>query len=87
MTNVEFLGSMEEAMQRLKEARKAADGLVVYGEVMESKSDVRLRRRRFFRSYSVICLEGELGDVHVSTIMRFISREALEKASEKGRQL
>lgn len=101
-----MFGTMEEAMERLEQARKAADarvkpwqadarpgdcfitdaeeGLLIFGEVLEVCEDPRLQHYRFCRCYSVACPEGELGDVHVSTICRFISREQFEQAREKG---
>ena len=106
MTTVEFFASMEEAMQRLEEARLAADArvrgwqaaakpgdcfitiaedaLVVFGEVLETYGEPRVQHYRFCRCHSVACPEGELGDVHVSTIACFISRAAFEEARRGG---
>jgi len=103
---VEFFDSMEQAMARLEEARKAADarvkpwqaslkpgdcflsivedGLVVFGEVLEGYRDERLQHYRFCRCYSVACPEGELGDVHVSTIACRISRGFFEQMQKAG---
>jgi hypothetical protein len=97
---------MEEAMERLEQARRAADArvrpwqaaiapgqcfiadgeddLVVFGEVLEGYAEPRLRHYRFCRCHSVACPEGELGDVHVSTIQRRISREEFEQARAGG---
>ena len=106
MATVEFFASMEEAMQRLEEARQAADArvrrwqaaakpgdcfitiaedaLVVFGEVLETYGEPRVQHYRFCRCHSVACPEGELGDVHVSTIACFISRAAFEEARRGG---
>jgi len=37
---------------------------------------------RFTRSYSRVCPKGELGDVHVSTVSRVISREEFRAAQK-----
>jgi hypothetical protein len=105
MTEVEFFDSIEEAWERIEQARKAADGrvapwqaaakpgdcfvyfaddLVIYGEVLECYDEPRLRHYRFSRCYSAACPEGELGDVHVSVILRFISRQEFEEARQRG---
>ena len=105
MTKVEFFSTMEEAMQRLEEARRAADArvepwqaaarpgdcfvyfaedLVIFGEVLECYEEPRMQHYRFCRCHSVACPEGELGDVHVLSIARFISREEFERARESG---
>ena len=109
MTKVEFFGSMEEAMQRLEEARKAADArvkpwqadarpgdcfayfddddLVIFGEVLERYDQHGMQHYRFCRCYSVACPEGELGDVHVSTILCRMSPGAFERAKKQGWRL
>jgi len=62
----------------------APEGLVIFGEVLESYRGKRLRHYRFCRCYSVACPEGELGDVHVSTIRWIITREEFEQARANG---
>ena len=106
MTKVEFFGSMEEAMQRLEEARKAADArvkpwqadarpgdcfvyfneddLLIFGEVLERYDQHGMQHYRFCRCYSVACPQGELGDVHVSVVWQFVSREEFEQARQVG---
>jgi hypothetical protein len=65
-----------------------ADGgeedLLVFGEVLEGYTEARLRHYRFCRCYSVACPEGELGDVHVSTVLCRISREFFEQMRAGG---
>lgn len=39
---------------------------------------------RFTRSFSCVCPEGELGDVHVSTVGRLVTREEFEAAKKAG---
>jgi len=46
----------------------SGEGFLVFGEVLEGYPEGRLQHYRFCRCYSVACPEGELGDVHVSTI-------------------
>lgn len=43
-----------------------------------------MQHYRFGRHYSVCCEDGELGDVHVSSIAAIISREAFEAARALG---
>ena len=104
---VEFFGTHEEAMARLKEARKAADarvkawqaalkpgerfiylaeGLLIFGEVLETYEELRLKHYRFCRCYSVACPEGELGDVHVSVVLAPVSQAFFEAMREQGWQ-
>jgi hypothetical protein len=65
-----------------------ADGgeedLLVFGEVLEGYAEARLRHYRFCRCHSVACPEGELGDVHVSTVLCRISRGFFEQMKAAG---
>ena len=65
-----------------------ADGgeedLLVFGEVLEGYAEARLQHYRFCRCYSVVCPEGELGDVHVSTVLCRISRQFFEQMRAAG---
>jgi hypothetical protein len=68
-----------------------ADGgeedLVVFGEVLEGYHEAHLRHYRFCRCFSVACPEGEVGDVHVSTILAVVSREFFEAMRQEGWQM
>ena len=68
-----------------------ADGgeedLAVFGEVLEGYTEAHLRHYRFCRCYSVACPEGELGDVHVSTILCPVSRAFFEAMRREGWQM
>jgi len=68
-----------------------ADGgeedLVVFGEVLEGYQEAHLRHYRFCRCFSVACPEGELGDVHVSTILAVVSRAFFEAMRQAGWQM
>ncbi len=61
-------------------------GFLVYSEILEDPEsrEKRLEHYRFTRSYSVACPQGELGDIHVSTIEHVLSKERFERAREKG---
>lgn len=47
----------------------------IYGEVLpeEEPRDPNLRHYRFCKCYSIACVQGEMGDVHISTIERLLS--------------
>ena len=65
----------------------SGEGFPVFGEVLESYREKRLQHYRFCRCYSVVCPEGELGDVHVSTILCLVSRALFERLKEVGGEL
>jgi hypothetical protein len=50
----------------------------------ESYARPELQHYRFSRSYSVHCPEGELGDVHVSTVSLVIPRTVWDQCRELG---
>ena len=60
------------------------EGLVIFGEVLETYKEERLKHYRFCGCYSVACPEGELGDVHVSTLVALVSRAFFEAMREQG---
>jgi len=60
------------------------DGLLVFGEVLEGYEEAHLRHYRFCRCFSVACPEGELGDVHVSSILALLSRQVFEEVRRAG---
>jgi len=75
------------------------DQLVIYGELLDPTADCapdeieevinlyaqrHMKHYRFGRHYSVCCEDGELGDVHVSSIAALLSREAFESARALG---
>jgi len=60
------------------------DGLLVFGEVLEGYEEAHLRHYRFSRCFSVACREGELGDVHVCTILALLSRRVFEEVRRAG---
>ena len=68
-----------------------ADGgeedLVVFGEVLEGYQEAHLRHYRFCRCFSVACQEGELGDVHVSTVLCRVSRAFFDEMRQEGWQM
>ena len=68
-----------------------ADGgeedLVVFGEVLEGYREAHVRHYRFCRCFSVACPEGEVGDVHVSTMLCLVSRAFFEAMRQEGWQM
>jgi hypothetical protein len=91
--------AMEAADSRVKPWQAAvkvgdcfvADGdeedLVVFGEVLEGYQEAHLRHYRFCRCFSVACPEGEVGDVHVSTVLCLVSRAFFEAMRQAGWQM
>lgn len=69
-------------------------GVVVFGEVIEHDDkypednehirDARLRGYVYARCYSPLCVEGELGDTHITMIEAKVSREVFERAKANG---
>ena len=65
-----------------------AERLTIYGEIIESPflqdreifDQPHMKYYRFSRCFSVACPEGEIGDVHVSTILSLIDKETFELA-------
>jgi len=68
-------------------ADSSEEGLLVFGEVLEGYTELHLRHYRFCRCYSVACPEGELGDVHVSTVLCRVSRAFFEAMRQEGWQM
>jgi hypothetical protein len=62
------------------------EGFPVFGEVLEGYPEGRPQHYRFCRCFSVVCPEGELGDVHVSTVRCIMSRGLFERLKEQGWQ-
>ena len=60
------------------------DGLVVFSGALEGYQEPHLKHYRFCRCFSVACPEGELGDVHVSTVACRISRRFFEEMRQAG---
>lgn len=53
-------------------------------DIRELYNDETMKNYRFTRSYSSVCPDGELGDIHISTVSRTISREEFLSAQKKG---
>jgi len=66
---------------------ESGEGFAVFGQVLEGYKEKRLRHYRFCRCFSEVCPEGELGDVHVSTLVCVLTREAFERVREQGWRL
>lgn len=61
-------------------------GFPIYSEILADPEprDRGLEHYRFTRSYSVACPAGELGDLHVSTIEKIISKEEFATAQRRN---
>jgi len=57
-----------------------------YEFVRTSYQDEHMRNYRFTRSYSCVCPQGELGDIHVSTVSRCLTHEEFIAAKNNGWQ-
>ncbi|MDO8508561.1 MAG: hypothetical protein Q7S27_02650 [Nanoarchaeota archaeon] len=66
--------------------RRSGLGFNIYGEIVpdEEPRENHLRHYRFCRGYSIACMEGELGDIHVSTIEALLTKEEFEGAKQRG---
>jgi len=60
------------------------DELEEYQDVLDSYKEEALKHYRFTRSYSYLCPQGELGDIHISTVHRIITKEEFLAAQCKG---
>jgi len=58
-------------------------GLEIFGEVLKGYEAEDLKNFRVCRCYSFVCPEGEIGDVHVSTIDSLIDRDTFEMVKNK----
>lgn len=60
-------------------------GFSVYGVVLKNAyKDKYLQNYRLVRAYSIACPDGEMGDVHVSSISEVITKEEFERARANG---
>lgn len=66
--------------------RDSGYGFPIYGHVEkeEEPREPELRHYRFCQCFSVACVEGEYGDVHVCTIDSLISERFFEEARQRG---
>ena len=65
-------------------ADSGEEDLLVFGEVLEAYAEPHLKHYRLCRCYSAACPEGEVGDVHVSTMLCVIDRGVFELARQHG---
>ena len=66
--------------------RDSGYGFPIYGEVLQEDEprEAHVQHYRLCRCYSVVCVEGEVGDVHVSTIEQILTEAEFEEAKEHG---
>lgn len=80
----EILDAAQHQLRGRSVSSLDAEELAEYQETKESYECETMRHYRFTRSYSECCTYGELGDLHISTILRKISRQEFEQAKAKG---
>ncbi len=79
-----------QALIRLGEyfIRKTNLGFDIYGQILNDPEEVKrskyTQNYRFARCFSTACPAGELGDIHVSTIERILSKEEFDQARRSG---
>lgn len=66
--------------------RNSGYGFPIYGQVLKEDEprEPHVRHYRLCNCYSMACIEGEMGDVHVSSIERIISEAEFEEARSQG---
>lgn len=76
----------QEAIKHGDYVVRPGPGFPVYSEILEEPEDrpSELKSYRFTRSYSAACPKGELGDIHVSTIERKLSKREFLEAMGRG---
>ena len=62
-------------------------GFKIYGEVLKTDEEpiykqAHMKHYRLAKAYSNACPEGEVGDVHVSSIEKILSKEEFEEARD-----
>ena len=65
--------------------RDSDRGFAIYSEILPDpeEREPHLQHYRFTRSYSIACPNGELGDLHVSTIERKLTEEEFRAAEDR----
>ena len=74
---IQIYGEVIDALEAERQAGADEDEVAYVKSLYE---DPGRQGFRFTKSYSVLCREGELGDVHVSTMTRVITRAEFESA-------
>ncbi len=66
--------------------RESGLGFTIYGEILDEEEPrpEHLKHYRLCKAYSQACRQGEMGDVHVSTIDELIFKEQFEAAQRSG---
>lgn len=66
--------------------KDSGHGFSIYGHIEKEKEprEPELQHYRFCHCFSVACVEGEYGDVHVSTIGALIRQELFDEAKQRG---
>ena len=66
--------------------RYSSHGFYIYGEVLEEEEprEPGLENYRLCRAYSLACVSGEMGDIHVSIVEKILTKEEFEEAIRRG---
>ena len=66
--------------------RYSPHGFYIYGEVLDEAEsrEPGLENYRLIRGYSLACHNGEMGDIHVSTVEKILTEEEFEEARRRG---
>lgn len=71
-----------EVLDPVEEDRKAGADAEEIAYIKETYAQESRKHYRFCKCYSVACIEGELGDTHVSTFLAFLTPEEFEQCKE-----
>ena len=61
-------------------------GFYIYGEILkeEEPREDHLKHYRLCKAYSIACLQGEMGDIHISKVNSLISKEEFDAVQKRG---
>lgn len=91
----EMMSQADEAVQswqtKLKKGdyylqvmRIYGDTIYIFGKILKNYREPRMRNYRLVRAFSFVVPEGELGDVHVSSVTSKISSQTFEQGKRCG---
>ena len=80
----EILDAAQHLLDGRKESELDEDELAEFEDIRSSYQEPHMRYYRFTKSYSRMCPRGELGDLHMATVERKLTREEFETARKAG---
>jgi len=80
----EILDAAQHLLRGRQEADLDEEERAEIEDTRSSYQDPHMRHYRFTRSFSRMCPRGELGDIHLATVGRKLTREEFEKARFAG---